>query len=105
LPAALLNEPVLLIRIGLTGIARAGCVLVGWLVMGLELALPCLSLQRGTGSIVVPGLALAQLAVGCMSGEYDFAVTGLGFDWSRQRQLARARYALLVCAAVAMALA
>lgn len=85
-------------------VERALCLGAGWLVTAVELLLPGLAFARRTRHLAVPALALAQLAVCGMSGEYDFALTGLGLIGLGWQRWARARYALLGAAAVTLVL-
>lgn len=83
---------------GLSATARVYSVALGWLVVIAELGLPVLACFPRTRTLAVWGLSVAQAAIGFVSGELDFAITGLALIGLGSARHVRARYATLAVA-------
>jgi hypothetical protein len=82
---------------------RLFCVVTGCLIAGLEIVLPALASLPRTRAIATVGLAVAQVTVGVMSDELDFALLGLGLICLGSKRAVRYRYLALSGASVALA--
>jgi hypothetical protein len=89
---------------GLSWSARVACVALGWLVPIAEIALPVLACFTRSRGPAIWGLACGQALIGWLSGELDFAITGLALIGLANTRLSGACFALLGAVAVLLKL-